>query len=133
MKPEKTAEINEAGKRQDSKMDLFEDEFLKSKDFVTVNRDAAARPGGDRGQVPGAAGRGRDCFHGHLRLGVPSPQYLFPLQQKPFKRGPVPCPVPGRAGGLSGIDVHQLFPTGRSCPCECPVPGAGLFRDNEVR
>lgn len=43
MKPENTAKSTEAGEQQDSKKGLFEDEFLKGEDLVTVNRDVAAR------------------------------------------------------------------------------------------
>ncbi|MFW5936810.1 MAG: tetratricopeptide repeat protein [Desulfosalsimonas sp.] len=43
MKAETAAKGNEAGEQQGNKKGLFEDEFLKSKDLVTVNRDVAAR------------------------------------------------------------------------------------------
>ena len=43
MKSENTAKIDGAGEQQESKKGLFEDEFLKSEDLVTVNRDVAAR------------------------------------------------------------------------------------------
>jgi len=46
MKLENTANINKAEKQRDgANKALFEDEFLKSEDLVTVNRDVAARRG----------------------------------------------------------------------------------------
>jgi len=43
MKPENTAKIIETGEQHANKKGLFEDEFLKSEDLVTVNRDVAAK------------------------------------------------------------------------------------------